>query len=137
MFETMYSVDGIGLAANQIGISKQVFVFDCPDGFGNWHQGYMINPIRASVSVDEPEDSEGCLSIPGVYMEFPRASRVLVRGLDLRGSEIEIEGNGYFARCLLHETQHLDGKLFINILKGAQRKQAMKMIRELILAGKL
>jgi peptide deformylase len=137
MFATMYSVDGIGLAANQIGVGKQVFVFDCPDHFGNWHRGYMVNPTRTFVDEDELDDSEGCLSIPGVYVEFPRSSRVVCQGVDLRGNPIDVQGEGYFARCLLHETQHLDGKLFINVLKGAPRRKAMKMIRELIMAGEL
>ena len=129
MFATMYSVDGIGLAANQIGVALRVFVFDAPDSLGGWHRGYMINPNRTFVAEQEPDDSEGCLSIPGVYAEFPRSARVVCEGQDMTGAEIRIEGESYFARCLLHETQHLDGKLFIDMLEGSSKREALKAIR--------
>jgi len=129
MFATMYSVNGIGLAANQIGVGLRVFVFDCPDNLGAWHRGYMVNPTRTFVGEEEPDDSEGCLSIPGVYAEFPRSSRVIAEGQDMTGAEIRIEGEAYFARCLLHETQHLEGMLFIDLLEGSTRRDAMRAIR--------
>ncbi len=131
MFATMYSVDGIGLAANQIGVSWNIFVFDCPDGTGKWHRGHMVNPIRTYVDANTVEDSEGCLSIPGVYAEFPRSSQVTVEGVDQEGERFAIDGHGYFARCLLHETQHLEGMLYIDLLTGDTRKRALKEIRQL------
>ncbi|BCB73668.1 peptide deformylase [Phytohabitans flavus] len=130
MFATMYSVDGIGLAANQIGVALRVFVFDCPDNQGGWHRGYMVNPTRTFVGEEEPDDSEGCLSIPGVYAEFPRSSQVVCEGQDMTGAKIRIEGEAYFARCLLHETQHLEGKLFVDVLEGDTRRDALKAIRK-------
>jgi peptide deformylase len=130
MFATMYSVNGIGLAANQVGVTLQVFVFDAPDNLGSWHRGYMVNPRRTFVSKDEPDDSEGCLSIPGVYAEFPRAGRVICEGQDMNGAPIRAEGEAYFARCLLHETQHLDGTVFIDLLEGKTRKEALKAFRQ-------
>jgi peptide deformylase len=137
MFATMYAVDGIGLAANQIGVLLNVFVFDCPDRFGQWHRGYMINPTRTYVDDSSPEDSEGCLSIPGVYSEFPRSSHVVAKGTNLDNEPISVEGKGYFARCLLHETQHLEGTLFVDLLTGDTRKDAMKAIRDLDLRAGL
>jgi peptide deformylase len=138
MFATMYSVEGIGLAANQIGVSRNVFVFDCPDGTGKWHRGHMVNPIRTYVDASSSEDSEGCLSIPGVYAEFPRSNQVTVEGVDQEGERFAIDGQGYFARCLLHETQHLEGMLYIDLLTGDTRKQALKEIRQLDLeSGKI
>lgn len=129
MFATMYSVNGIGLAANQIGVGLRVFVFDCPDNLGSWHRGYMINPTRTFHEEEAPDDSEGCLSVPGVYAEFPRSSRVVAEGQDMTGAEIRIEGEAYFARCLLHETQHLEGTLFIDLLKGNARRTALREMR--------
>lgn len=137
MFATMYAVDGIGLAANQIGVALNVFTFDCPDGFGRWHRGYMINPTRTFVAESSPDDSEGCLSIPGIYSEFPRSSHVITKGANLDGEPTSTEGFGYFARCLLHETQHLEGMLFVDLLKGDTRKIAMKAIRTLDLDSKV
>jgi peptide deformylase len=134
MFASMYAVDGIGLAANQIGVSSRVFVFDCPDGFGDYHRGFMVNPTRTFIGNDEPDDSEGCLSIPGLYAEFPRSSHVEVEGFDLDGRPLHVVGLGYFARCLMHETQHLDGKLFIDILNGQARRTVMKAIRSMDLS---
>jgi peptide deformylase len=131
MFATMYSVDGIGLAANQIGVSRNIFVFDCPDGTGQFHRGHMVNPIRTFVDSDSSEDSEGCLSIPGVYAEFSRSAHVIVEGADQGGESFTIAGQGYFARCLLHETQHLEGKLYIDLLTGDTRKETLKEIRQL------
>jgi peptide deformylase len=131
MFATMYSVEGIGLAANQIGVSRRVFVFDCPDGTGKWHRGHMINPVRTLVGADGADDSEGCLSIPGVYSEFSRSTRVTAEGADQNGDNFSIDGHGYFARCLLHETQHLEGMLYIDLLKGNTRKEVLKEIRQL------
>lgn len=129
MFATMYAANGVGLAANQIGISSRVFVFDCPDDDEIWHKGYVVNPTVVHVAEELLENVEGCLSIPGVYQHLDRSGLVVVRGYDVSGKEIEVEGPGYFGRCLLHETGHLEGFLFIDLLEGKDRKDALKAIR--------
>lgn len=116
MTETMYAYHGVGLAAPQVGISKRVIVVDAGKGLYQ-----LLNPeiIAASGSVT---DREGCLSIPGVWGEVTRAAAVTVRGLNRSGETVEIKAEGFFARALQHEIDHLDGILFIDralkIVKG-------------------
>lgn len=131
MFASMYEANGVGLAANQIGVDLRVFVFDCPDHEDKWHKGYIINPVvtLAEVGVKD-EHLEGCLSIPGLHFDLDRMGRVAVEGIDLDGSPIWVEGYEFFARCLLHETGHLEGKLYIDLLKGSEKREAMKAIKK-------
>ena len=131
MFATMYDAKGVGLAANQIGIDLRVFVFDCPDYEQMYHKGILVNPELVIVGKEVIDDSEGCLSLPGVYSDLERPNQVIAKGQDLEGRPMEIEGFGYFARCLMHETNHLDGSLFIDHLKGAERRAAIKTLRML------
>lgn len=108
MADTLYAARGAGLAAPQIGVSKRVIVVDCGEGL--WE---IINPEIVSRKGEEIA-AEGCLSIPGVSGEVKRAAQVVVKGLDRSGREIRIEASGLGARALQHETDHLDGVLFID-----------------------
>jgi peptide deformylase len=134
MFETMAAARGVGLAANQIGIDLRVFVYDCPDDEGVRHKGVIVNPVietseRPETMPDPDDDLEGCLSVPGESFPTGRASWAKVTGQDLDGTAIEVEGTGYFARCLQHETDHLDGLLYLNRLVGRYNKESKRMLK--------
>ncbi|HOJ84493.1 MAG TPA: peptide deformylase [Bacillota bacterium] len=109
MAETMYENKGVALAAPQIGIAKRLIVVDP----GEDRLIKLINP-RCLEWEGETVDVEGCLSIPGIYGEVPRASRVLVEALDTRGKQLRLEAEGFLARILQHEIDHLDGILFLD-----------------------
>ena len=128
MFATMHVAEGVGLAAPQIGSDLQVFVYDCPDADGVRRRGHVVNPVvtRADGPIDEGE--EGCLSVPGPYHDLPRASSVTVAGVDRTGAPVEVSGTDYLARCLLHETDHLRGILYIDHLPRNRRR---RIIREM------
>jgi peptide deformylase len=129
MFATMYIADGAGLAANQVGVGLRLFVYDCWDEQRVRHVGHLVNPV-----LDEPdpgerrliEDTEGCLSVPGASITVPRAERAVARGFDKDGEPLVIEGEGYFARCLQHETDHLDGRLYLTRLSKRDRKTVLR-----------
>lgn len=108
MADTLYAAKGAGLAAPQIGVSKRVIVVDCGEGL--WE---VVNPEIISMQ-GEDIGVEGCLSIPGVAGEVKRAAQVVVKGWDRRGQEIQIMASDYGARAFQHETDHLDGILFID-----------------------
>jgi peptide deformylase len=129
MIATMYAAEGAGLAANQIGISLRVFVYDCADDKGRRHVGQVVNPVLLDTGGDTVEEGEGCLSLPGLRFPTPRYARAVVTGADLTGKPVRIEGTGYFARCLQHETGHLDGRLYVDTLTGATRKEALRAVR--------
>jgi peptide deformylase len=112
-----------GLAAPQIGITRRVFSYSV-EGV----EGYVINPVVVQTEGVQ-EGEEGCLSIPGVWMPSERSMRAVVTGVDLEGHDIEVEGSGLMARCLLHETDHLDGVLYIDRLPKPVRRQAMRELR--------
>jgi len=122
--ETMLDAPGVGLAAPQIGVSLRVFTYDV-DGV----VGHLINP-DLSLSEEEQDGDEGCLSLPGLLFETKRAYSVVARGFNMWGDPVEIEGSELMARCVQHETDHLDGVLFIDRLDDATRRLAMKAIRE-------
>ncbi|WP_171164734.1 peptide deformylase [Streptomyces sp. I05A-00742] len=133
MFLTMHVADGAGLAANQVGVDLRLFVYDCPDDHGVRHVGHIINPV---LDLPDPrgrrliDDSEGCLSVPGATMEVPRTDRAVVRGLDKDGNPLLVEGTGYFARCLQHETDHLLGHLYLDRLSKRDRKDALRQMAD-------
>jgi peptide deformylase len=129
MFVTMYAIDGVGLAANQIGVGRCVFVYDCGDDQGVWRRGVVVNPTVVEATGEPLDEGEGCLSLPGFSTYLARPSRVTVRGQDVDGSAVEIAGTGYFARCLLHEADHLRGRLFTDLVSGDSRKAALRAIR--------
>lgn len=124
MVETMNHYGGVGLAANQVGITRRVFVFDCEGD-----QGHVINPTWVPVGEDTQVGSEGCLSIPGIRGDVTRAQRVRMRGTTVDGEAIDRIVEGLLARCVQHETDHLDGVLFLRHLSRDQRKTAMQQIR--------
>ncbi|MFC1411716.1 peptide deformylase [Streptacidiphilus sp. N1-12] len=129
LFATMYAEDGVGLAANQIGVGLRVFVYDCPDDEDVRHLGHLVNPVLVEADGVRVRGEEGCLSLPGLRAQTPRWDRALVRGQDLDGAEVEVEGTGFFARCLQHETGHLDGGVFLDHLGGLRRLRAEREVR--------
>lgn len=132
-FRTMYAADGVGLAANQIGVGLRVFVYDCTDDDGR-HVGHVVNPVLERLGrVGRLSETlaEGCLSVPGPTAELSRAARARVRGRDLHGRPVAVEGDGYFARCLQHETDHLDGRLYTDLLPDGVREGVLAEMREL------
>ncbi|GGN68894.1 peptide deformylase [Nocardia rhizosphaerihabitans] len=123
--ETMHDDGGVGMAAPQIGVGLRVFVYDTGDA-----AGHVVNPEWTAIGEDEQVGPEGCLSIPGVRYDVRRAMRVRVTGVDSAGAPVEFAAEGLLARCVQHETDHLDGVLFVNKLEPADRKDAMRTIRE-------
>jgi peptide deformylase len=126
MFATMAVAAGVGLAAPQVGVDLAVFVYDCPDAEGKQHIGHMVNPSIVSTSGPIDEGEEGCLSVPGPYHELARPSVATARGVDKTGRPIEVTGTGYFARCLIHETEHLQGILYIDHLPRNRRRRVLR-----------
>lgn len=130
MFASMEAADGVGLAANQIGVDARVFVIDCPDADGEDVVGYVVNPVLTVLQPvgDDPAEEvteEGCLSVPGPYAELPRAFRARVDGLDLHGDPVAIEATGMAARCLQHEVDHLDGTVYVDRLPVELRERLL------------
>lgn len=123
MLETMYDAPGVGLAANQVGVQRRFFVYDIGDG-----PGVVINPQIVERS-GEWTYLEGCLSVPDQHFEIIRPHKVRLVGRDLEGHEIDIETEDLLARCFQHEVDHLDGKLLLDRLGDAQRKEAMRVLR--------
>ena len=124
MFRAMYEAPGLGLAAPQIGIQRQIFVWDIDDN----PQG-IINPTIVESSGEWVYD-EGCLSIPGMYVEMLRPRRVLVRGISLDGDEVEFEADELLARLFQHEIDHLNGVLMFDRMTPDQRTEALKVYEE-------
>jgi peptide deformylase len=122
--DTMLDAPGVGLAAPQIGVGLRVFTYHVDDVVG-----HLVNP-RLDLTDEEQEGDEGCLSIPGLAFPCRRAFGVLARGFDMYGEPVTIEGTERLARCLQHETDHLDGVLFVDRLDPETRKQAMRAIRQ-------
>jgi peptide deformylase len=124
MVTTMYDAPGVGLAGPQVGVRKRIFVYDIGEG-----PRTVINPeIRESRG--EWAYEEGCLSIPGLAFELVRPKEVHLVGYDLDGNEVDVEADELLARCFQHELDHLDGVLYVERLEPADRKAAMKIIRE-------
>jgi len=127
MFASMQAADGVGLAANQLGVPLRVFVFDCPDADGTRRRGHVVNPVlepfprRAATT----RETEGCLSVPGPHTELRRASLATVTGVDLEGRPVTVTGGGYLARCLQHECDHLDGVVYVDLLSGRRRRRIL------------
>ncbi len=122
--ETMQEAPGAGLAAPQIGVGLRVFTYDVDDVVG-----HLINP-SLDLSEELQDGEEGCLSLPGLAFDTKRAMRLVAKGMDMHGEPVVIEGSELLARCVQHETDHLDGILFIDRLDTETRKAAMKAIRE-------
>ena len=125
MYETMDLEDGIGLAAPQVGVRKRLFTFDLHEGEG---PGVVINPEIVE-SAGEVISDEGCLSVPGYRFEVVRAERVTMRGVDLDGREIVMEGDDLLARMIQHEIDHLDGVLLLDRVEPDVRREALTEMR--------
>jgi len=132
LLETMYAAPGVGLAANQVGLQLSCFVYDDHDA----HTGFVANPELDAFDGEQTE-SEGCLSIPGPYADTSRAMRVRLRGVDLDGRPLEIEGEDLLARIFQHETDHLNGRLYIDHLDDEARRDVMRQLREIELSRDL
>lgn len=129
MLMTMYEEPGSGLAANQIGVQKRLFVYDIGHG-----PGIVVNPEIVETDGEWVYD-EGCLSIPGLSFELLRPNHVHLVGWDLDGNEVSIEASELEGRCFQHELDHLNGTLYLDRLDEDQRKQAKKALREMNLRG--
>jgi len=135
MIDTMYAAPGVGLAAPQVGVPLRIFVVDVSLGRDPSALMVMINP--AFVTRDGMQlEEEGCLSLPGFEATVVRPTRVVVKGLDRDGTEYEREGTGLLARAFQHEMDHLDGRLFIDHLRGIKRDLIVRRIKKLSRAGK-
>jgi peptide deformylase len=125
MFATMEAAQGVGLAATQVGVDLAVFVYDCPDADNHSQVGVVCNPV---IELPEGRDrklesaDEGCLSLPGGYAPLARTSLATCRGQDVDGNPVEVHGTGLLARCLQHETDHLNGMVFGDRLSNRVRK---------------
>ena len=124
MVETMHAVGGVGLAAPQVGVGLRVFVFDV-QGVA----GHVVNPVLETGEETVREPGEGCLSVPGLRYHPARAAEAVVRGVNVDGHPVEHRGTGLVARCLQHETDHLDGILYVDRLDGEERREARRRMR--------
>ena len=122
--DTMLEAPGAGLAAPQIGVGLRVFSW-----YVDGQLGHLVNPVL-DLSEEEQLGPEGCLSVPGVTLNCARAMRVVAKGFDMHGEPVVIEGHELLARALQHETDHLDGIVFVDRLDRETRKEAMRLIRE-------
>ena len=113
-----------GVAATQIGVGLRAFSYNV-----NGEIGYVINPVIEEVSGEIIDVDEGCLSVPGLWFKTPRYERARVRGIDLDGREVVLEGDGLMAQALQHETDHLDGMLYLSRLSPESRREAMRQVR--------
>jgi peptide deformylase len=135
MVLAMYAAPGIGLAAPQIGVSLRACVIDLTAGKRGGTVITLVNPEfveREGMQLEE----EGCLSVPGFQATVPRPQRVVVKGQDRDGDEVVVEGEGLLARALQHELDHLDGRLFLDRLRGLQRDVIVRKIRKLQRSGR-
>ena len=129
MVATMYAADGVGLAACQIGEDVAIFVFDCPDADGQRVAGVVCNPVLTLPEGKDrqlEESDEGCLSLPGAFIECARPDYATVDGFGLDGEPVQYAGDGLLARCLQHETDHTIGTVFGDRLPTKQRKRLQK-----------
>lgn len=134
MWETMYAAPGVGLAANQIGVSLRVAVIDITVGEDPDAKIVMINPEVIEGSGSQNEE-EGCLSVPGFTEFVVRPQHATIRALDLGGREFTMEGEGLLARAFCHETDHLDGRLYIHRLGGIKRSLITKRVKKAVREG--
>ncbi|HEY5467853.1 MAG TPA: peptide deformylase [Coriobacteriia bacterium] len=125
MAKTMYDAPGVGLAATQVGVQKRVIVFDLEDGLVA-----LCNPLIVETSEETDVDDEGCLSLPGITVPVERAVSCVCEALDVKGAPVRLEAEGFFARVLQHETDHLDGLLIIDRATPEERRAAMRRYRE-------
>lgn len=135
MFETMAGAGGVGLAAPQVGIGQRLFVMDTPNEDETRERHVLINPEIIHFEGEQSGD-EGCLSFPGLYQTVRREMRVIARALDINGEEFELDVQGLAARCILHETDHCDGIVFLDRMTPLKRQFAKRKIKHLQRTGK-
>lgn len=135
MFETMYQAKGVGLAAPQVAVSERLFVMDCSGGEDETQKFVMINPEIVHVEGSQ-EGEEGCLSFPGIFQKIERSRRTIARYQDLNGNVQELDGTDLTARCVLHETDHCDGVVFLDRMTILKREMAKRKIKRLQKTGK-
>jgi peptide deformylase len=124
LMDTLLGADGrAGVAAPQIGVSARVFAYHA-----GGQVGHLVNPTLV-VGEERQGGDEGCLSLPGLYFPTPRAQQCTAHGFDQHGEPLVVEGTGFLARALQHETDHLDGRLYVDTLRGDARRQALRAIR--------
>jgi peptide deformylase len=123
--DTMLDAPGVGLAAPQLGVSLRVFVYDVGDQLG-----HLVNPVLHFPTDEDMDGDEGCLSLPGLTFDCRRKQHVIAHGQNVHGDPVTVEGHDLLARCVQHETDHLDGVLFIDRLDPETKKAAMAAIRE-------
>lgn len=128
MFETMYQAPGIGLAAPQLGVAKSIIVIDISEQRNAPH--VFINPRLVELE-GVTQFEEGCLSVPGIYEEVERASRIRVEAINSQGENFTLEAEGLLAVCIQHEIDHLDGKLFVDYLSELKRQRIRKKMEKL------
>lgn len=134
MWATMREAEGVGLAATQVGVGKSVFIYECPDADDRIQRGVVCNPV---VTLPEGKQrnldasEEGCLSYPGGYQSVARPDLATCVGQDAHGNEVTVDGTGLLARCLQHETDHLNGTVFGDRLSARARRQLDKKVEEL------
>ena len=135
LFATMYAHGGVGLAAPQIGVPQRVFVYDCPDDEDRRHLGHVVNPRLVVTDGIVLRGPEGCLSLPGTEAGTPRFDRAVVEGADAAGTAVRVEGTGFFARCLQHEYDHLEGTVYADRLRGLRRRRVLRAAARLGRSG--
>lgn len=136
MFETMADAGGVGLAAPQVGVGKRLFLMDTPERDGYAQERHvLINPEIIHVEGEQTGD-EGCLSFPGLYQVVRREMRVIARAQNVKGEEFEIDVRDLAARCILHETDHCDGIVFLDRMTPLKRQLAKRKIKALQKTGK-
>lgn len=135
MFETMYAAPGVGLAAPQVGVSKRLFVMDCSVGKDPEQRVALINPEIVMVE-GEQVGEEGCLSFPDIFFDVKRDMRAIVRAQNVDGEEFELDGLELTARCMLHETDHCDGIVFLDHTTPLKRELAKRKMKKLQKQGR-
>lgn len=135
MFETMYDAQGVGLAAPQVGESRRLFVMDCSGGEDESRKFAIINPEIITQEGEQVGD-EGCLSFPGIYTKVKRELRTVVRFQNVKGEFSELDVTDLEARCVLHETDHCDGIVFLDRMTALKREFAKRKIKRLQKTGK-
>ena len=130
LFETMYDAPGVGLAATQVGVAQRVAVMDCAREEGEQMQMVMVNP-QIFDATDKQKMDEGCLSVPGYTESVERFNHLRLKALDRFGKEFEIEADELLAQAIQHEIDHLDGKLYIDMLSGLKRERITKKLRKM------
>lgn len=127
MYASMYAANGVGLAANQVGVGLRVFVVDCPNDADERIVAHVVNPQLEFVGERVlDDDAEGCLSVPGPSSNVARPNHAIVRGVDVNQNPVEIVGDGLLARCLQHESDHLEGTVYVDRISAKERKRVLK-----------